>query len=116
MSKRGARRAAQLAALRALIQENARRALDQEAYHLEYDALSKRIDAIRERIGGVDKAILYKKQRHIQTEQIMSSLREGKWIGDFDEGMFGALVDRVTVYTGKLVFRLKDGTERTVTR
>jgi len=106
----------QLAALRALIQENARRALDQEAYRREYDALSKTIDTIRERIAGVDREILSKKQRRAQTEQIMNRLREGEWIGDFDEGMFGALVDRVTVYTGKLVFRLKDGTERTVIR
>ncbi len=81
-----------------------------------YDALSNQIDAIRERIAGVDKAILQKRQRRVQAEQIMNSLRGGEWIGDFDEGMFGALVDRVTVYTGKLVFRLKDGTERTVMR
>ena len=86
-----------LTALRALIQKNARRAIDQEAYQREYDALSEQINVIRERIAGVDRAILNKRQRHVQTEQIMSRLKAGEWIGDFDEGLFGALVDRVTV-------------------
>lgn len=103
-----------IAALRTLIGENARRPLEQEAYHQEYDALSRRIDGIRERMSEADKAILRRRQRRIQAEQIMGSLREGAWRGSFDEAMFGALVDRVTVYTDRLVFRLKDGTERTV--
>lgn len=65
-------------------------------------------------MGEADREILLRRQRRVQTEQVMSSLRAGAWRGDFDEEMFGALVDRVTVYTDRLVFRLKDGTERTV--
>lgn len=107
---------AALAALRTLIRENAGSALEQEAYHREHDTLSKQLDAIRERMGEADREILLRRQRRVQTEQVMSSLRAGAWRGDFDEEMFGALVDRVTVYTDRLVFRLKEGTERTVTR
>lgn len=107
---------AALAALRTLIRENAGSALEQEAYHREHDTLSKQLDAIRERMGEADREILLRRQRRVQTEQVMSSLRAGAWRGDFDEEMFGALVDRVTVYSDRLVFRLKEGTERTVTR
>lgn len=107
---------AALAALRTLIRENAGSALEQETYHREHDTLSKQLDAIRERMGEADREILLRRQRRVQTEQVMSSLRAGAWRGDFDEEMFGALVDRVTVYTDRLVFRLKEGTERTVTR
>ena len=46
----------------------------------------------------------------------MQVAKEAGPMTDFDDGLFGAVADTVTVYADKLVFSLKDGSERMETR
>lgn len=100
--------------MKAWIAENARRAMSQLEYYKRYDELEARLNEVNAKQGKVDETILLRNAKRGNALQVMAMIRQDGLASEFDEGLFGAIVERVTVYKDKLVFRLKDGTEREV--
>lgn len=95
------------------INENARVALDQEEYQTRYNALADQFDKAKERLEDVSMEITEKQVRREMVEQCLAKIakQEGV-ISEFDEDLWYALVDYVTVHGKEDVrFTFKDGTE-----
>lgn len=95
------------------ISENARIAQNQTDYQKRYDELVSRYDAAKDRYDTVKKTI---KERHAKSERLEAfakALRaQGQAVSDFDEGLWGTLVDFMTVYSKEDIrVTFKDGTE-----
>lgn len=95
------------------INENARVALDQAEYQAKYNALADRFEKAKERLEAASMEITEKQARREMAEQCLAEIakQEGV-ISEFDEDLWYALVDYVTV-CGKddVWFTFKDGTE-----
>lgn len=100
--------------MKAWIAENARRAMNQSEYYKRYDELEARLNEVNAKHSKVEETILLRNAKRGNAQQVMAMLRQDGLASEFDEGLFGAIVERVTVYKDKLVFRLKDGTEREI--
>ena len=94
---------------------NASMPLDQEAYQRQYNALLKRAEEIKERL---DAALREISQRELQRKKLARAMRELEkreaLLTDFDEALWVAMVEDVTVERARLVFRFKDGREEAV--
>ncbi len=95
------------------INEYARVAPDQTEYQAKYNALADRFEKAKERLETVSMETMEKQERLEMAEQCLAEIakQEGV-IYEFDEGLWYALVDYVTVH-GKddVRFMFKDGTE-----
>ena len=98
---------------RQLIEENSRSVQDQEEYQRKHAALVERY----EEADGRLKALQAERSRRMDirknTEWFMEifSQQEGL-LDEFDEGLFFALADVLTVYNdGQIVVRFRDGAE-----
>ena len=93
--------------------ENARIAQDQMNYQKRYDELVSRYDAAKAQYDEVAKTI---KERRTTAEILDSFAKALKGqevaVTEFDEGLWGTLVDFMTVYSrGNIGVTFKDGTE-----
>ena len=94
------------------INENARIAQDQTDYQKRYDELVSRYDAVRAKHDKVAKTI---KGRHAKAERLdgfTKALKAQEAVTEFDDGLWGTLVDFMTVYSKEDIgVTFKDGTE-----
>ena len=93
--------------------ENARIAQDQTDYQKRYDELVSRYDAVKAQYDRVAKDI---KERHTKAELLdaFANALKGQEaaVVEFDEGLWGTLVDCMTVYSRENIsVTFKDGTE-----
>ena len=95
------------------INENARVALDQAEYQARYSALADRFDKAKERLEAVSMETTEKQARREMVEQCLAELAKQEGVvTEFDEDLWYALVDYVTVFNKKDIrFSFKDGTE-----
>lgn len=95
------------------VRENARVALDQEEYQARYDSLADRFEKAKARLETVSMEITEKQARREMTEQFLAELAKQEGVVmEFDEDLWYALVDFVTVFNKEDVrFTFKDGTE-----
>ena len=96
-----------------IVAENARIAQDQDEYQKRYDSLVKRYDTAKARYDEVTETIAAK---NAQSERLASFIKALKaqdgLITEFDSGLWGTMVDYVTVGRKKeMVFTFRDGTE-----
>ena len=96
------------------IMENARRAMAKEVYDARFDELEKKLIAVKEKLERINDEILRRGARKVNALETLRVVKESGPVTEFDAELFGVLVDTVTVYSGRMVFRLKDGSERTV--
>ncbi len=95
------------------ISENARVALNQEEYQARYNSLVDRFEKAKAQLEAVSMEITEKQARREMAEQCLAEItkQEGV-ISEFDEDLWYALVDYVTVFNKENVrFTFKDGTE-----
>lgn len=95
------------------VEENANSAIDQEEYQERYNGLAERYEAAKKRLDAI---VNEKQARTAKRESIslfLTGLRQRDGlIGTFDEELWCATVDKVTVYsTNDLIFTFKNGTE-----
>ena len=95
------------------ISENARIAQDQTDYQKRYDELVSRYEAVKGRHDEVVKSI---KARHAKSERLdgfaQALTAQSGTMTEFDEGLWGTLVDFMTVYSKEdISVTFKDGTE-----
>jgi len=98
--------------LHALVEENAHTVLNQVDYHKQFDALDTRHEETKKRLQEVADQIRDKTDRRKKMEAFIRTLaRQDGWITKFDERLWRALVDHVTVYSHKDIrFEFRDGT------
>lgn len=95
------------------INENARIAQDQTDYQQRYNELVSRYDAARARYDEVEKSIKARKFKAERLDSFAKAIEaQDTVVSEFDEGLWGTLVDFMTVY-GKddIGVTFKDGTE-----
>ena len=94
------------------IAENARIAQDQEAYQKRYEGLVSKYDAAKAKYDETVAAITAKEAQSARLEAFIKVLRErGSAIEDFDESLWGSMVESVTVSRNKeMTVTFRDGT------
>ena len=98
-----------------LIAENARVVMNQEDYNKRFQDISKQYDAAKQRHEHVQQQIQALAVRGQQLEQFQRQVFELGAVIEFDEALWGTLVDFITVKAdGEKVVTFRDGTEITV--
>ena len=95
------------------ISDNARIAQNQADYQKRYDELVHRYDDTKFRYDKVEKSI---KARHAKSERLdgfaQALTAQSENVTEFDEGLWGTLVDFMTIYSKEdISVTFKDGTE-----
>ena len=94
-----------------LIHENATTKMDQGEYNCRYDALEAQRIAISEKQKRIKEKLSDKLFRKRKLEAFMCELKNAERLVFFDEQLFVRTVEQITVFSDKLVFVFKDGTE-----
>lgn len=100
--------------INALINENARIAIDQAEYERNYNALVKKFDETEGRLAKVKEEISLKQGKQEQVEMFLKDLESADLIDEFDETLFNRLVDVIEVGQEKIIVTFKDGSEVTI--
>lgn len=95
------------------IAENAKIAQDQGEYQKRYNGLVERYEKVKTRFDEVTEAIV---ERSAKSERLAGFIRtleaQKKPVAEFDEWLWGAMVDCVTVgVDGGMTVVFRDGTE-----
>ena len=94
-----------------LIHENATTKMDQGEYNRRFDALETQCVAISEKQKRIKEKLADKLFRKRKLEAFMSELKSAEQMIGFDEQLFARTVEQITVFSRKIVFIFKDGTE-----
>ena len=100
--------------MRDWINENARRAMTPEVYNTRFDELDGKLKAAQIKLSSVTDEMLRRGAKRTNAMAVMKIVQREGLISEFSAETFGALVDCLIVYKEKLVFRLKDGSEREI--
>ena len=95
------------------IAENARIAQDQEEYQKRYDGMVAKYDAAKTKFDETVAAISAKEAQSARLTAFVKALRERDGIiEDFDESLWGCMVEHITVSRNKeMTVTFRDGTE-----
>lgn len=93
-----------------MIAENARTATNQEEYNLRFNAITKQYDSAKERYEQVTQRIQELDVKFEQLRAFQEKLYELENVVQFDDALWGALVDFITV-GNDVVVTFRDGTE-----
>ena len=99
--------------LQKCVSENARIAQDQAEYQMQYNELVSHYDDVKGRHTATEKAIRERQAKAERLEAFAEALEsQSKRLTEFDEGLWGTLVDFMTVYSKEdISVTFKDGTE-----
>ncbi len=98
--------------LRKCIDENAHAEISEAEYETKYMALVEKYETLKGKCEGAKEKILQRKLKANRIEAFFKTLETSDLITEFDEGLWNATVDTLTVYSKqKIILRLKDGTE-----
>ncbi len=97
--------------IRKCVAENATTSQDQEAYLENYKGLKARYEAATQRLKQVEYQQMERKQRRQKMLEFIRMLEQADGLlTEFDEGLWNATVETVTVQVdGRVVFRWKNG-------
>ena len=95
------------------VAENARTAQNQEEYQKRYDDLVGRYEKVKSRYDAIVEAIEEKQAHYEKLGIFIDTLGEqGEPITEFDAGMWGSMVEYITVDKDKnMTVTFKDGSE-----
>lgn len=98
-------------AVQDIIAENARVAQDQEAYRVRYEMLVSRFEETKAQYDKVTEEIRMRGIRRREFGRFIAEVEKlPKAVKDFDEALWGALVDHATVFSkDNIVFTLTSG-------
>lgn len=101
--------------MESLIAENARVVMNQEDYNRRFEAISKQYNVAKQRYEQVQRQIQALAMRGQQLEQFQRQVFELGAVTEFDEALWGTLVDFITVTAdGEKIVTFRDGTKITV--
>ena len=95
------------------VDENAHSAINQDEYQQRYTSLVKRHEAAKNRLSQNNEKWLERAAKREQITEFLKTLSNSNTLlTEFDEGLWNATVDTVTVQSAnEIVFTFKDGTE-----
>lgn len=98
--------------IRRCVEENAHSAMDQEEYYRRYNGLVVRYEKAKDRLDKVKGIYQNRRIKRVQLDDFLSRLlQSGVFLTEFDESLWYAVIDKVTVYAGDDVhFTFKNGT------
>ena len=97
-----------------MVRENARTAQDQAVYDERYGALTERYRQATDHLKELDGQLLERRARTDRLNAYMDAIAESEPITAFDERLWNATVETLTVKKdGTLVFHWRDGSETT---
>ena len=82
-----------------LVNENAHTAQDQTEYNQKYDALIERYEVAKRYYEDIEKQIAEVQNRLRSIESFIKNVRKLGVVTEFDEELWGLLVDKITVYS-----------------
>ena len=98
--------------LRKCVEENARMKISQEAYETKYTALAQKYEAVKGKFDSTNDKLLRRKLKANRIEAFFKTMETSDLITEFDDALWNATVDTMTVYSrDRIVLLLKDGTE-----
>jgi predicted nuclease with TOPRIM domain len=99
--------------IRKCVDENAHAALDEEEYQRHYNELATRYESIKKRLTELDEQRLDRRAKHEKLSEFIGTLvRCDGLLTEFDEGLWNATVESVTVRADNdLTFMFKNGKE-----
>ena len=102
--------------IRKCVAENTTTSQDQEAYLERYKGLKARYEAATQRLKQIEDQRTERKQRRQKMLEFIRMLENSDGLlTEFDEGLWNATVETVTVQgDGSMVFRWKNGAETQV--
>ena len=102
--------------IRKCVAENATTPQDQQTYAERYKGLKARYEAATQRLKQIEGQRTERKQRRQKMLEFIRMLEHADGVlTEFDEGLWNATVEAVTVQTdGSMFFRWKNGMETTV--
>ena len=86
--------------------------MDQEEYYRRYNGLVVRYEKAKDRLDKVKGIYQNRRIKRVQLDDFLSRLlQSGVFLTEFDESLWYAVIDKVTVYAGDDVhFTFKNGT------
>ena len=104
--------------IRAIIEENARKAQNQEEYQRKYTGYCERFEAVRNRLSEIQDACLERTAKRVKIQMFIEEIgRCDGLVADFDEELWYSTVDSVTVYEDKkMTFTFRDGRQVDIDR
>jgi len=99
--------------IRKCVDENAHAALDQDDYQRHYNELASRYETTKKRLNELDDQRLDRRAKREKLVEFIATLtKRDVLLAEFDEGLWNALVETVTIHGDHdLTFKFKDGTE-----
>jgi site-specific DNA recombinase len=99
--------------MRKCVEENVQSTLDQAEYQLRYSSLAERYENLKKKMDEIDDERLERKAKHENIGAFIRTLElNNKFITEFDEELWIAAVEMVTVYfEHDIAFTFKDGLE-----
>ncbi|MEG1836065.1 MAG: recombinase family protein, partial [Oscillospiraceae bacterium] len=98
--------------LRKCIDENAHAEISKEEYETKFAALAEKYEIFKGKYEDIKEKIFQRKLKATRIETFFKALETSDIITEFDESLWNATVDIMTVYSRQnIVLKLKDGTE-----
>lgn len=90
---------------------NSRTVIEQNEYEKHFNELAEICDAETAKLTRLKAERIRQLERKREIEIYLSRIRTQENICEFDEELFCAVVEKITVYDGRLIFMFRDGTE-----
>lgn len=90
---------------------NKRTPIKQKEYNAHFDELTAELEQKNAVVTQLEQEKTDMLSRSRKCEIYLGKVKESSVIQDFDDELFRAIVDRITVYEDKLIFLFKDGSE-----
>ncbi|MGI6169745.1 MAG: hypothetical protein ACOYI4_08620 [Christensenellales bacterium] len=102
--------------MRKCVEENVRTVLDQNEYNQRYVVLMERYEATQNGIAEINDKMLERTAKREKITRFLDNMKcHDKLLDEFDEKLWLATVDSVTVYSeSEMAVTFKDGSEVTV--
>ena len=91
---------------------NSRTAIPQEEYSEYFDKLMTEYEMAQGKLHRLEKEKNDMYVRNEQCKQLIQTLKQSDILQNFDEELFNSTVEKISVYTDRMVFEFKDGMER----
>ena len=101
-----------LEAVNEYVKLNSRTAIPQEEYSEYFDKLMTEYEMAQGKLHRLEKEKNDMYARNERCKQFIQTLKQSDILQNFDEELFNSTVEKILVYTDRMVFEFKDGMER----
>ena len=101
-----------LEAVNEYVKLNSRTAMPQEEYSECFDKLMAEYETTQEKLHRLEKEKNDIYAGNEQCKKFIQTLKQSDILQDFDEELFNGTVEKISVYTDRVVFEFKDGMEK----